>query len=67
MDDYNRLAKQELIPAKQDKAYERVKTFRAELTDYRQNFERLKHEAEEQVSLSGFTPCTASPRPDTSP
>jgi Golgi SNAP receptor complex protein 2 len=50
IEDYNKLAKQELVPDKQTKAYERVKTFRTELSDYRERFERLKHETEEKVS-----------------
>ena len=49
VDDYNKLAKQELIPAKQELAYERVKTFRSELADYRAQLERLKQIIDEQV------------------
>ncbi|KAI9879843.1 MAG: Golgi SNAP receptor complex member 2 [Pleopsidium flavum] len=44
------MAKRELIPAKQEKAYERVKTFRSELLDYRQHLDRLKKEREESHS-----------------
>ncbi|KAI9794714.1 MAG: protein transport protein bos1 [Piccolia ochrophora] len=47
VDDYDRMAKGELIPAKQEKAYERVKTFRAEIAEYREHFDRLKTEREE--------------------
>ncbi|KAF2837257.1 transporter bos1 [Patellaria atrata CBS 101060] len=46
IDDYNKLAKQELVPEKQRKAQERVKTFRTELADYRDHFSRLKQETE---------------------
>jgi hypothetical protein len=46
------MAKRELIPAKQEKAFERVKTFRSEITEYRQQFEHLKAEREESVSAS---------------
>jgi Golgi SNAP receptor complex protein 2 len=51
IDEYNKLAKQELVPAKQEKAYERVKNFRAELAEYRQQFDRLKQEADERVCV----------------
>ena len=49
INDYSELAKQEFNAAKQEKAKERVKTFRAELLDYRQSFERLRKEREESV------------------
>ncbi|KAI9783799.1 MAG: protein transport protein bos1 [Geoglossum umbratile] len=47
IDDYDGMAKRELIPAKQEKAFERVKNFRSELLDFRQQFERLKAEKDE--------------------
>ena len=50
VDDYNKLAKQEIQPEKQQKAYERIKNFRSELTEYRDRFDRLKQEADERVS-----------------
>lgn len=43
------MAKRELIPTKQEKAHERIKTFRAELLDYRQYFDRLKKDREDTV------------------
>lgn len=49
IDDYGKLAKQELIPEKQTKAYERVKTFKTELLDYRDRLDRTKQAATEQV------------------
>lgn len=49
IDEYNQLAKQELVPAKQEKAFERVKNFRADLTDFREQFELVKKEREETV------------------
>lgn len=49
IDDYSALSKKELIPEKQEKAFERVKNFRTELTDYRAQFERLRKEREEAV------------------
>ena len=45
------MAKKELIPAKQEKAHERLKNFRIELADYRQNFNRLKEDKEDSVRL----------------
>ncbi|KAJ5722738.1 hypothetical protein N7488_000773 [Penicillium malachiteum] len=52
VDDYSALSKKELIPEKQQKAFDRVKNFRSELTDYRAQFERLRKEREEAVSTS---------------
>jgi len=49
IEDYNKLAKQELVPDKQTKAYDRIKTFRAENTEYRDRFERLKQDVEERT------------------
>lgn len=49
VDDYNKLAKQELVPDKQTKAFERVKTFRSDQADYRERFDRLKAEADQRV------------------
>lgn len=51
VDDYSGLSKKELIPEKQEKAFERVKNFRNELTDYRTQFDRLRKEREESVRL----------------
>ena len=50
IDDYNKLAKQELVPEKQTKAFERVKTFKSELGEYRDRLDRVKQEAAEKVS-----------------
>lgn len=51
VDDYSASSKKELIPAKQEKAFERVKKFRTELADYRLQFDRLRKEREEAVSF----------------
>jgi hypothetical protein len=51
LDEYADLAKKELIPAKQEKAQERIKNFRADLLDYRQSFERLRKDREDIVSF----------------
>ncbi|PSN71492.1 protein transport protein BOS1 [Corynespora cassiicola Philippines] len=42
IDDYAKLAKQEPVATKQEKAFERLKTFRAELDEYRDSFKRIK-------------------------
>ncbi|KAF2245597.1 v-SNARE protein-like protein Bos1 [Trematosphaeria pertusa] len=42
IDDYAKLAKQEPVQTKQEKAFERVKSFRAELEEYRESFRRVK-------------------------
>ncbi|EOD43310.1 Transporter bos1 [Neofusicoccum parvum] len=55
IDDYNRLAKQEMVAAKQEKAYERIKNFRTELTDYREQFQRLKTENDERQQVQTRT------------
>ncbi|KAF2429376.1 transporter bos1 [Tothia fuscella] len=55
IDDYNKLAKQELVPDKQTKAYERIKNFRTELSDYRDRFQRLKQEGEERQTTQAHT------------
>jgi len=55
IDDYNRLAKQELVPDKQTKAFERIKNFRAEQSEYRDRFERLKQETEARQTTQAHT------------
>lgn len=49
LDEYNALARQELNPAKQEKALERIRNFRAELHDYRGQFDGLKAARDEVV------------------
>lgn len=49
IDDYSGLSKKELIPDKQEKAFERVKNFRSELAEYRQLYDRLRGEREDAV------------------
>ncbi|QSS57333.1 synaptobrevin [Histoplasma capsulatum var. duboisii H88] len=52
IDDYSSLSKQELIPAKQELAFERLKNFRTELADYRQLFDRLRKARDDAQSAS---------------
>lgn len=49
LDEYSALAKQELNAAKQEKAFERIRNFRAELHDYRTQFDGLKAARDEVV------------------
>ncbi|CAK7210851.1 Protein transport protein bos1 [Sporothrix curviconia] len=42
VDEYNALAKQELNPAKQEKAYDRIRNFQTELGEFRAQFDSLK-------------------------
>lgn len=49
VDEYNTLAKQELNPAKQEKALERIRNFRAELQEYRSQFDGLKAARDDAV------------------
>lgn len=56
VDDYSALSKKELIPEKQQKAFDRIKNFRDELTDYRAQFDRLRKEREDAVSQSTSHP-----------
>ncbi|KAL5340377.1 dihydrolipoamide acetyltransferase component of pyruvate dehydrogenase [Aspergillus crustosus] len=52
VDDYSALSKRELIPEKQEKAFERVKNFRSELQDYRQHFDELRKQREDAQSVT---------------
>ncbi|KAH8774412.1 hypothetical protein F5883DRAFT_546771 [Diaporthe sp. PMI_573] len=67
IDEYNSLAKQELNPAKQEKATERIRNFRTELADYRREFESLKAarddalHAQDRGELLGRRPYAATP------
>jgi len=49
IDEYNKLAKQEPVETKKDKAVERVKNFKTELSEYRDRFDALKKESEVRV------------------
>lgn len=52
IDDYAKLAKQEPVQTKQEKAFERVKSFRAELEEYRESFRRVKSANEDMVRFA---------------
>jgi hypothetical protein len=55
IDDYGKLAKQEPVQTKQEKAFERLKNFRSELEEYRNSFKRIKSANEDVVRL--HLPC----------
>lgn len=67
LDDYNNLARQEIVPKKQEEAYERVKKFREDLSDFRSQVDSLKKTREEtqhqanRVELLGRRPYNATP------
>ncbi|KAI9892820.1 MAG: protein transport protein bos1 [Vezdaea aestivalis] len=53
IDDYDGMVKKELVPAKQEKGIERVKTFRAELVEHRDRLAALKQAREDtQTSIN---------------
>ena len=56
IDEYAEMAKNEIFPAKQEKAFESIKIFRGELADYRQTLERLKKDREDNVYMPSV--CT---------
>ncbi|KAI0908293.1 V-snare-domain-containing protein [Ustulina deusta] len=66
LDEYSALAKQELNPAKQEKAHERLRNFRNELTQFRAQADALKTQREDAAhdqsrsELLGRRPFTTS-------
>ncbi|KAK0732196.1 hypothetical protein B0H67DRAFT_597826 [Lasiosphaeris hirsuta] len=66
IDEYNGLAKQELNPVKQGKAFERIRNFRAELSEFRAQVDTLKAaredaaHAQNRAELLGRRPFTTS-------
>ncbi|KAK1829788.1 V-SNARE protein Bos1 [Podospora conica] len=68
IDEYHALAKQELNPSKQDKAHERIRNFKSELSEYRAQLDALKTQrddaahAQNRAELLGRRPFqTATP------
>jgi len=47
IDDYDAMARREIIPTKQEKAMLRVKSFRKELSEFREHFEKLRSDRAE--------------------
>lgn len=66
LDEYDQLAKQELVIAKQEKALERLKNFRAELSEYKEQFAALKAQRDDaqhtqnRAELLGRRPYAAA-------
>ncbi|KAH8168667.1 hypothetical protein LIA77_11931 [Sarocladium implicatum] len=67
LDEYNNLARQEIVPKKQEEAFERVKRFRQDLTDCRSQVDALKKTRDEsqhqanRAELLGRRPYNATP------
>ncbi|GAB0136750.1 hypothetical protein EsDP_00005042 [Epichloe bromicola] len=67
IDEYNQLARQEIVPKKQDEAFERVKRFREDLSDFRAQIDGLKkarddaHHQNNRAELLGRRPYNATP------
>lgn len=67
LDEYHNLARQEIVPKKQEEAYERVKKFREELSQFRGDLDGLKKAREEaqhnhnRSELLGRRPYNATP------
>ncbi|KAL0944979.1 vesicle transport V-SNARE protein [Colletotrichum truncatum] len=49
VDEYHNLARQELVPKKQEEAFERVKRFRDDLADFRSQVDSLKKAREDAI------------------
>ncbi|KAJ4855935.1 hypothetical protein V8C43DRAFT_313041 [Trichoderma afarasin] len=67
LDEYHSLARQEIVPKKQEEAYERVKRFRDELSEFRGSLDVVKRTREEaqhnhnRSELLGRRPYNATP------
>ncbi|KAH6889385.1 hypothetical protein B0T10DRAFT_529375 [Thelonectria olida] len=67
LDEYQSLARQEIVPKKQEEAFERVKRFREDLSDFRTQVDSLKKTREEaqhqhnRTELLGRRPYNATP------
>lgn len=67
LDEYNNLARQELVQKKQEEAFERVKRFRQDLSDFRSQVDGLKKAREDtqhqanRTELLGRRPYNATP------
>ncbi|KAK7206853.1 membrin [Myxozyma melibiosi] len=55
IEEYDAVARRELVPAKQDKAFARIRNFRSEIADARTQFEKLKREREEVLNTQNRT------------
>ncbi len=70
IDEYNSLARQEIVPKKQEEAFERVKKFRDDLAGFRSQVDNLKKAREEaqyqnnRTELLGRRPYNANSTPE---
>ncbi|KAJ3476828.1 hypothetical protein NLG97_g9005 [Lecanicillium saksenae] len=70
IDEYNSLARQEIVPKKQEEAFERVKKFREDLAGFRGQVDNLKKAREEaqyqnnRTELLGRRPYNANSTPE---
>lgn len=70
IDEYNSLARQEIVPKKQEEAFGRVKKFREDLAGYRAQVDNLKQAREEaqyqnnRAELLGRRPYNANSTPE---
>ncbi|GAA6053393.1 hypothetical protein JCM3770_002302 [Rhodotorula araucariae] len=64
IDDYDAMARREIVDAKRDKALARVARFRDEYRDLRKEYDRVKHRAKEQQTAAArselFAPSSSS-------
>ncbi|KAH8688343.1 hypothetical protein BGZ61DRAFT_41517 [Ilyonectria robusta] len=67
LDEYQSIARQEIVPKKQEEAFERVKKFREDLSDFRNQVDGLKKTREDalhqsnRAELLGRRPYNATP------
>lgn len=67
LDEYHNIARQEIVPKKQEEAFERVKKFRDDLSDFRAQVDSLKKAREDtqhqanRTELLGRRPYNATP------
>ncbi|KAF7554647.1 hypothetical protein G7Z17_g2808 [Cylindrodendrum hubeiense] len=67
LDEYQSIARQEIVPKKQEEAFERVKKFREDLSDFRTQVDGLKKSRDEaqhqsnRAELLGRRPYNATP------
>lgn len=63
IDDYNALARQEIVPKKQEEAIERVRKFRADLSTFRTELDALKQARDSMQHQSNRTDLLGQRRP----
>ncbi|KAN0137848.1 hypothetical protein V8E53_004332 [Lactarius tabidus] len=61
IDDYDSMARREIIKAKQEKATSRVQKFKSDYAEFRKEFERIKEERTEAQRTELFSTSTGTP------